>query len=925
MAPKTRKKGSGAGAGAGADLPGLFPAHDGSYGVNTLINIDAEAKKGHKFNTGIAKEQSDDKKWIKSMQGKVPKKYGMNSNLKKAIDESHKEVEEETRGGQTPTPKKRSRGSRPGLSNPLGSSSPHSFNGRPGEPSGSPELTPYVPNYNLNDAPFLEEYDGRPRPPYKRPELPLDDPYAHGVGQPVSPLSEDIPFYGLPQGEGSKEPINIARPDSPRSFNYENGLFAKAKLQIPSQLSALLGAPQATAQTFGLAAQNLRAAQPTLQSQPSLKGKSNLGTQVDTPEQSNSSEQTTSSEQTSSEQVSSEQISSEQAAKDQASSEKFWMKKKWKEEPIPSWQPFDGGTTPLALNPIVSNGSFLPPTTLDLPDTELETLGQSPTDTMELLAERAPQSGRNTATQRPTRIGSNIPRRRGLIWPSLDLIIRSIALFSVLALVLWYTLSAIPGGFGDNDMYTSPSHTHFSFPDVNMGALWSAISDLLPEIPDMHSIPRHYPHSAPKGPGPNMNSDDLLGDLKNQIPESVWVRKDKSGNLRISEDFWRALKALIEEDDSILSLKDSDINEDHWRAIESRILRSPALKMGTSAHEMEVLVERSISRSWDSWVGQNNQALKQAIAGVALTKDEFMNLFQQEVTSYQHQITEEITKLQERISGFTQHMTRLQDKVESTDGAMKHEITGIIDSLVSKAVSNMKLDAIAQGLIQGHVNNVLANQLNFFGIGSGVTIDAKLSSPPWDIPKSLPKSKKWLDKDSFKARPRMTALAPWTEEGECFCAGPDLKGFGKGTNNLSVVVSRDIIPQHLVVEHILPGATLDPGAMPKDIEIWMEIEEITLRRELRIFFEAHFPKTPEEEAPHDGFVKIGHFTYENKTSGDGVQVFKISDELTRMSATTNHVFIRALNNYGADHTCFYRLRLYGDVVERPGELPASTK
>ncbi|KAJ8123269.1 hypothetical protein ONZ43_g741 [Nemania bipapillata] len=84
MALRTRRKGLG----PSPDLPGLFPTHDGSYGINTLINIDTESKRGQKPNAAIAQEQSDDKKWVKLMKGKVAKKYGMNSNLKQAIVES---------------------------------------------------------------------------------------------------------------------------------------------------------------------------------------------------------------------------------------------------------------------------------------------------------------------------------------------------------------------------------------------------------------------------------------------------------------------------------------------------------------------------------------------------------------------------------------------------------------------------------------------------------------------------------------------------------------------------------------------------------------------------------------------------------------------------------------------------------------------
>lgn len=313
MPPKTKKKGLE----PSLDLlPGLFPSHDGSYGINTLIGVDVESKKGHKSNKGTTIEQSDDQKWIKALKGNVGKKYGMNSNLKKAVDESHKEVEEEEHQGQDPMshnssqpqsgnqpPSSSSAGAasvpkpsdfhsssssasssgssslyglpgEPGLFGPsgpsglFGSSGPkpssNSFGNGPGGPGNGgnpseppddsgfiPSLAPYVPSYNPNDLPFREEYEGRVRPPYTRATLPSNNIQAHiGVNQPISPPSEYIPFYGMPQRAGSKGPISPIRPDTSRSFKFENGLFANATFRTPGRNVGILAnlSPQSKAQ-----------------------------------------------------------------------------------------------------------------------------------------------------------------------------------------------------------------------------------------------------------------------------------------------------------------------------------------------------------------------------------------------------------------------------------------------------------------------------------------------------------------------------------------------------------------------------------------------------------------------------------------------------------------------------------------------------
>ncbi|RYP59977.1 hypothetical protein DL769_008322 [Monosporascus sp. CRB-8-3] len=419
----------------------------------------------------------------------------------------------------------------------------------------------------------------------------------------------------------------------------------------------------------------------------------------------------------------------------------------------------------------------------------------------------------------------------------------------------------------------------------------------------------------------------LLDDVQKHIPKVVHVEKDKNGKFKISQDFWHALKGLIKSDDDLLKgCKGCEIDEEQLRAIKSRLESEGLLatgsknksKDGVSTKDVERIVDKSVARSWGDWLERNQEELKKT--GDGISRDEFMRLLREEIKPYQSEVRQELEGMDERIKGIMQGLTKLRDSSAAPSGMTKPEIEALVKATVKKVVDKAKLDAAVNGQIKGHASDVVFNQVNFFGIGSGAVIDPENSSPPWKLPKNPLKSKKWMDKDGYKPRPRTSALSAWSEEGDCFCAEPDRKTGGAGPNSIGVIISRNIIPQHLVVEHILPGATLDPGAMPKDIEVWAYIEDVTLRKEVTAFSEAQFPNTPREVALNEGYVKIGHFLYENKDYGDGVQVFKMSDRLTEIGAITNQLVVRAVSNYGADHTCFYRLRMYGDVVERE-EIP----
>ncbi|KAI1276709.1 hypothetical protein F5Y07DRAFT_127220 [Xylaria sp. FL0933] len=860
------------------DLPKLFPTHDGSYGINTLIPIDAEPKKRQKPNAGIAKEQSDDKKWAKTMRGKEGKKYGMNSDLKKAIAQSQNLVEQEEHEGQTSNDRKE----------------PDSHEGEPSSsPSFSqsvppiPEIRPHVPHYDPSHPPFSEEDDDRPRPPYKRAELSSPDPHEFfGVNQPISPPSEHVPFYGIPQGGGSKEPMSPTRPDTSRSFNLENGLFANATLQAPELWRIPTPATSNSTQS-NESTSVLSSLEHSLASVSQPRTSSNL--------------------------ISSEQSNPQgQLAPNQPTSS-------WQPKPGTQSDPYTSSSYPLEgqttadrhPNPREKSNSRQPLNIVKEPTRKDSTRTQE-------QPSKSPNIGvRKTTGPSLARNGRGANRKKRWQWPSPGLIIPPILMFLALALAVWFILSSIPVDWFNGSDADVP-HSSATRPFFGFGNVWRKISGLLPET----SGPNDYVSCNTSGPSESceINLNDLMADLRKRTPEWVWVQGDKNGKIKIPEDFWHALKSLIERDDDILSLKNSDISEDHWRAIKTRI-QAAGLGAGESTNSIEGLVDKKTSQSWDKWLKQNGQLLKKAETGVALTKDDFMKLYEEESASYQREIRQELTELQKRIGSITEQMAKLPDEITSNASMGKAEITRLVNSLVSKTINSATLDAVARGFIKGNAKNVLANQVNYFGIGAGVVIDPDTSSSGWEPPKNHYISKSGLDRDGYKLQPRMAALSPWEQEGECFCAGPDRKGYGKGTNNLTILMSRDIIPQHFVVEHILPGATLDPGAMPREIEVWGYIEEVNLRKALQTFSERQFPDTPKENILSEGFVKMGHFTYENRSTGDGVQVFKISDEVATLGAFTNRMVVRAINNYGADHTCFYRLRLYGEVIERPEDPP----
>ncbi|KAI1327169.1 hypothetical protein F5Y16DRAFT_372855 [Xylariaceae sp. FL0255] len=813
--PGNRKKGSKPGQtdqttenqNLGADLPSLYPTYDGSYGRNTLMSLDL--KKGQSSEAGIANEKTDDEKWESLIQGKLGKKYGMDSDLKKAVGEGHEQVMNDQHGPPHPD--------------------------LPDSPTTSdfiPTTQPSVPRHNPLSPPFLEVPNDERKAPYTPATLPTLDPHpVIGVDNPKAPPQEHIPFYGMPQGKGSALPFSPARPESARSFNLESGLFSNAQVQTPAQPARPVRPTPLTQQQTTQSGQGQNQSQQQSQAQGQQQAQGRHRPPRPKPAQ--------------------------------AQSQKPGVQKT---------APPNNPPQPPRPNPVPPRPN--------------------------------PSTSKPKAQRRPPLAKRDDP------YTQCNLIAMALAM-SAIALVVLTCL---------------------------FGAAAPALESLKHTVGTVSgTIPIFSESSSPLAVPTKMDYEKLAKEMRKDMPDSIWVHKGKNGKLQISQDFWHALRDLIKEDDMILILENAKsespkISNEHWKAVKARIEKSGLLSSGKESTSGSGLSEKAVediveSGPWGEWLKQNEKALKTAVKGVALTKDEFLELFNQETSVHQREIQQELASMRDQMKQLSKLIPDLKNNIGATSGMSKHEVKALVDDLVLKAVNSAKLGAVANGRIQGHEADILANHVNFFGIGSGAVIDPTHSSPTWQPPKPRFKSKAWIEKDGYKPQPRISALSPWVEEGECFCAGPDRKGYGQGTNNISVLISRNIIPSHLVVEHILPGATLDAGAMPKDIELWAYIEEKNLRQQVEAFSKKEFSETPKETLLNEGYVKIGQWRFDNSPIGPQVhgnrrtEVFPVKDELTRMNATTNHVVVRALNNYGADHTCFYRLGLYGEVVERSEDQP----
>ncbi|KAH7089072.1 UNC-like C-terminal-domain-containing protein [Paraphoma chrysanthemicola] len=244
--------------------------------------------------------------------------------------------------------------------------------------------------------------------------------------------------------------------------------------------------------------------------------------------------------------------------------------------------------------------------------------------------------------------------------------------------------------------------------------------------------------------------------------------------------------------------------------------------------------------------------------------------------------------------------TEIDQKIFEAVKGQATEIKSIAQSEARKAmVDSIRLQSLAQ-------SNLLANyelnlqKPNYFSTGLGALVIPSLTSATFlDNPRLFASFARRLALVPQRNPPK-AALDKWEEPGDCWCAAPSPAMNGQA--QLAVSLPRPMYPKQVTIEHLpmsmMPAKKITNA--PRLVELWVET---TQPAEYQY---AHRKGTCQDGPA--GWSCLGSFTY-NIHASNHQQTFDLD---ARSPVPVTKALVRVTSNWGADHTCLYRVRLHGD-------------
>lgn len=397
---------------------------------------------------------------------------------------------------------------------------------------------------------------------------------------------------------------------------------------------------------------------------------------------------------------------------------------------------------------------------------------------------------------------------------------------------------------------------------------------------------------------PDYNVPELQYGINIQFLRRIERAEAKMSSLEermtVLEDAMATLKEILPSN-VVVQLVDGhyEIPEPFWAALQERLV---------TGSDMAPLWQAFIARSETQIEQFFSDAVDTKLKGAMETHDIVTSAY----------FTELVNEKFEQLS--TQTYNALRSMHDHHLGDIKEIAAGAADEVVKQYPSPQFIHSQLQAL--ANMNELLNNfktmqEVNWFSVGLGARIDPLHTSPT-----AKPKIKGWIEgiirsvsPVQLSAHPPIAALQRWEEATDCWCADVD----DQGRSKISIMLPEKIYPTRFVIEHIPVTGTQDIKSAPREFELWAKLDDINDVDEVAKVIEQNNEfNGPCGHSPGPGYACIAANRYDIHGS-NWVQGYTLNG-LAEHSIRSNKFTLRLVNNYGANYTCLYRIRMMGEKL-----------
>ncbi|KAG8910561.1 hypothetical protein FRC01_006261 [Tulasnella sp. 417] len=279
-------------------------------------------------------------------------------------------------------------------------------------------------------------------------------------------------------------------------------------------------------------------------------------------------------------------------------------------------------------------------------------------------------------------------------------------------------------------------------------------------------------------------------------------------------------------------------------------------------------------------------------------------------------VRNEVSALHVAVAHQAKNDRTVDPRADERIGALEKEMRDVYERLKTIAATDKKGQGRSISVDGKDIAKVVQDIISKDGVAmadyalyySGGAIEPRTTSKTLSI-----RPGSWVGKD-VRGRPPVTALVPDNSVGNCW-------PFAGSKAQLGIRLSRVVHLTHITIDHPARELLIDPESAPRKFHVWVAIEGQDNIQRAEIFTNQQDEKRHETSATDVltkpfgpwNLLHVGTFEY-NINDSATAQTFELPAEYRSLGVDTGAIVVDFGSNWGADHTCVYRIRAHGARV-----------